>query len=249
MPCRRLAAGHIAVTPSSLQAYSLPIVLLGSRHVVLESNDEATKGTCLPPAACRAQPAASWLLRVPAACCLLQAFIAHMCMHIFLPAVLDLGADPRLLYLAAGSTMSFNRIRLQGGWAGRRDGVRSSWPWRIRPTATATALVKGRWLAAWTCHPRPVRPSPCVCPAGAAPPSSAVANRSTIVVGSPVWPTVDGEPGHQLRFFNSSLLVGCTNWVFLWVFLWVFSGADERGVKLRCRRGRRICEGACPSSI
>ncbi|PSC76682.1 kinase [Micractinium conductrix] len=112
---RVVVGGHIAVTPSSLQAYSLPIVLLGSRHVVLESNDEATK-------------------------------------------VLDLGADPRLLYLAAGSTMSFNRIRLQG----------------------------------------------------AAPPSSAVANRSTIVVGSPVWPTVDGEPGHQLRFFNSSLLAYVT---------------------------------------
>lgn len=39
---------------------------------------------------------------------------------------------------------------------------------------------------------------------GSAQPSTA-SGRSTIIVGSPVWPTVDGEQGHQLLFLNSTL--------------------------------------------
>ncbi|KAL4434239.1 hypothetical protein ABPG75_000680 [Micractinium tetrahymenae] len=42
---------------------------------------------------------------------------------------------------------------------------------------------------------------------GAAPPSAAMDNRTKVVVGSPLWPTVDGEAGHQLLFYNCTAYV------------------------------------------
>jgi hypothetical protein len=49
------------------------------------------------------------------------------------------------------------------------------------------------------CHPPLLAGSPAAA-AGAAPFSAVVHERTTWVVGSPVWPTVDGEAGHQLLF-------------------------------------------------
>ncbi|EFN57850.1 hypothetical protein CHLNCDRAFT_143307 [Chlorella variabilis] len=40
---------------------------------------------------------------------------------------------------------------------------------------------------------------------GAAPPSSVIANRSSVIVGSPLWPTVDGAEGHQLLMLNCTI--------------------------------------------
>lgn len=46
-------------------------------------------------------------------------------------------------------------------------------------------------------------------PAGASPPSAVLtdANRSSIVSGSTLWPTIDGEPGHQLSLRDSRVKV------------------------------------------
>ncbi len=38
-----------------------------------------------------------------------------------------------------------------------------------------------------------------------APPSAAITSRTDMVVGSPLWPTVDGEAGHQLLFYNCTV--------------------------------------------
>ncbi|KAL4418774.1 hypothetical protein ABPG77_010379, partial [Micractinium sp. CCAP 211/92] len=42
---------------------------------------------------------------------------------------------------------------------------------------------------------------------GMAPPSAAITSRTDMVVGSPLWPTVDGEAGHQLLFYNCTMYV------------------------------------------
>lgn len=83
-----------------------------------------------------------------------------------------------------------------------------------------------RWLHTDACHTPPasfasacrggVHPTPrcpflwsATPPAGAAPPSQVLTSpsRSTLVVGPSLWPTVDGEAGHQLLFVNSSVQV------------------------------------------
>lgn len=38
-----------------------------------------------------------------------------------------------------------------------------------------------------------------------APPSAAITSRTDMVVCSPLWPTVDGEVGHQLLFYNCTV--------------------------------------------
>lgn len=115
-----------------------------------------------------------------------------------IPAVLDLGSQPRLLYLSAGSSLNFTGIRVQGRARARRASTAA---------ASATCSAASR-------HPRSLhslRPHNPIPPgAGAAPPSAVLTNSSfgSQIVGNSLWPSVEGEPGHQLLFTNSSLQVG-----------------------------------------
>ncbi|PRW58809.1 kinase [Chlorella sorokiniana] len=72
-----------------------------------------------------------------------------------LPKVLDLGGQPQLVYLSATSSLTFQRVHVQG----------------------------------------------------AAPPSQVMTSpaRTTLIVSPSLWPTIDGEAGHQLIFEDASL--------------------------------------------
>jgi hypothetical protein len=124
--------------------------------------------------------------------------------------VLDLGGQPHLLQLSSDSSLSFSRVDLQGGLDLHMLPQRGAAHMMRQPTQRRSSTGSAQFAppsnldqpgshAAPLPHSLPTLPCPPGA-AGAAPFSAVVHERTTWVVGSPVWPTVDGDAGHQLLF-------------------------------------------------
>ena len=100
--------------------------------------------------------------------------------------MLDLAGISEVLYLTNDTILSFKSVILQGGgvlvYAGCILG-------RVYKPTEAHKVSHMAWAPL----------------AGVAPPSGVLSNRTTALLGSPLWPTVDGEPGHSVQLINSGI--------------------------------------------
>jgi hypothetical protein len=125
-------------------------------------------------------------------------------------AVLDFGGSPSLLFLFENVTLTFLRTHLQGtprhgfGW----DRACSLGLDRVSAALICQVLGPLHCLAAdlllldtWKHATAQSAPQLVLCylAAGFATPSSVVSSRSTSIPDSPLWPTIDGTSGHEVR--------------------------------------------------